>query len=39
MAEAGDQYVMKNVNLMIVISKGYKHSRDGIKKSVSILLR
>ena len=39
MAEAGDQYVMKNVNLMIVISKGYEDGRDGTKKSVSILVR
>ena len=30
---------MINVNLMIVISKGYKHRRDGTKKSVSIPLR
>ena len=39
MAEPADQYVMINVNLMIVISKGYKHRRDGTKKSVSIPLR
>ena len=39
MAEAGDQYLMINVNLMIVISKGYEHGRDGTKKRVGIPLR